>query len=82
MYPEPLGPQARRHFRRLIGALLIASLALAPPLWAQGAFGIFLWACLVLTGIIALGQREDALHAAQDSQRHTPDQAAGAAPSR
>lgn len=80
MYPEPLGPQARRHFGRLVGALLIASLALAQPLWARGAFGIFLWACLVLTGIIALGQREDALHGVQDFQRYTRDQASGAAP--
>jgi hypothetical protein len=82
MYSEPLGPQARRHFRRRGGGLLIAALAMAPPLWVWGAFGIFLWACLVLTGIIALGQYEDALHAAQAFERHTRDEASGAAPSR
>lgn len=79
MYDKPLSSDARRQLFRIAGGIIVGALAFAPFLWAQGEVGKFLWSCLVLCGIIYLGQRQDALHEAEGGRctRANPKSAPG-----
>ena len=69
MYRTALSSQARRQLLWTAILIAIAALVTMPFLWTGGAVGIFVWSCLVLAGVIVLGQREDHLHHLQDDQR-------------